>query len=192
MMPRFELQPRSSGRESQGGGEAEVGGEGEAAAKGGPAPAAPAAEVDIEAPFDESCCAICLCAPSLPALPPRPPSARLSLAARPARADAPALAAAGDYTEDKFVCVLPCGHLFHHACIHEWFRAGRTSDGACPHCRSPLITATGEIALNPHAPRELPRPPNHRPEHALGLTAWAGHEIGGPSRDAGASRSRFA
>jgi len=43
------------------------------------------------------------------------------------------------FDEDRYACLLPCTHRFHYACYERWVRSGRTSDGACPVCKFPLV-----------------------------------------------------
>ncbi|CAE7763596.1 rnf149, partial [Symbiodinium microadriaticum] len=42
-----------------------------------------------------------------------------------------------DFEDSHAVALLPCGHVFHEACISEWFLSAR-STGACPICRQHL------------------------------------------------------
>ena len=42
-----------------------------------------------------------------------------------------------EFEESDTVALLPCGHVFHEACITEWFLSARSS-GACPICRQHL------------------------------------------------------
>eukprot|EP00439_Symbiodinium_sp_Y106_P010841 s5920_g1.t1 len=42
-----------------------------------------------------------------------------------------------DFEDSDAVALLPCGHVFHEACISEWFLSAR-STGACPICRQHL------------------------------------------------------
>jgi len=39
----------------------------------------------------------------------------------------------GDYEgTDRMARALPCAHFYHPDCIEEWYRSGRSLDGACP------------------------------------------------------------
>jgi hypothetical protein len=40
--------------------------------------------------------------------------------------------------EERLARLLPCTHSFHPECIEQWFRSGRSLDGACPICKQPM------------------------------------------------------
>jgi hypothetical protein len=55
-----------------------------------------------------------------------------------------------DFQSDEFVRCLPCGHVFHDACVRQWVRKSATAKksqptpttqdhGACPMCRGPIV-----------------------------------------------------
>lgn len=50
----------------------------------------------------------------------------------------------GPYTADNRPAALPCGHIFHYECVHEWLRTrthGVLPTG-CPLCKAPASTAS--------------------------------------------------
>eukprot|EP00892_Ulva_mutabilis_P002953 jgi/Ulvmu1/12659/UM094_0015.1 len=51
--------------------------------------------------------------------------------------DEPCAICLGDYEEDEDAAVLPCGHMFHAPCVHEWFQRSRE----CPLCKDDVAVA---------------------------------------------------
>ena len=70
----------------------------------------------------------------------------------------------GEFEQDESVRELPCEHIFHDACIHDWFMKAKAA--ACPLCRNQLHSGMSndniESGLAPAAlatePPPLPRP----------------------------------
>ncbi|KZV41418.1 hypothetical protein F511_12146 [Dorcoceras hygrometricum] len=47
---------------------------------------------------------------------------------------------------------LPCGHLFHLACLRSWLDQGLSESYSCPTCRKPLFTGSAESGINTTTP----------------------------------------
>ncbi|XP_075492245.1 E3 ubiquitin protein ligase RIN2 [Primulina tabacum] len=47
---------------------------------------------------------------------------------------------------------LPCGHLFHLACLRSWLDQGLSESYSCPTCRKPLFTGRAESGINTRTP----------------------------------------
>ncbi|XP_073119015.1 E3 ubiquitin protein ligase RIN2 [Henckelia pumila] len=47
---------------------------------------------------------------------------------------------------------LPCGHLFHLACLRSWLDQGLSESYSCPTCRKPLFTGRAESGITTRAP----------------------------------------
>eukprot|EP00439_Symbiodinium_sp_Y106_P067642 s998_g11.t1 len=46
-----------------------------------------------------------------------------------------------DFEESNKVAILPCGHIFHEACIKSWSLSLAEAAGSCPACRAQFHTA---------------------------------------------------
>ncbi|CAE7836885.1 Rnf103 [Symbiodinium sp. CCMP2592] len=46
-----------------------------------------------------------------------------------------------DFEEANKVAILPCGHIFHEACIKSWSLSLAEAAGSCPACRAQFHTA---------------------------------------------------
>ncbi|CAE7257210.1 Rnf103 [Symbiodinium sp. CCMP2456] len=46
-----------------------------------------------------------------------------------------------DFEESNQVAILPCGHIFHEACIKSWSLSLAEAAGSCPACRAQFHTA---------------------------------------------------
>eukprot|EP00966_Prymnesium_polylepis_P139654 3226934-Prymnesium_polylepis.1 len=66
-----------------------------------------------------------------------------------------------DYDDADLLIRLPCGHLFHEACVERWLR----QDSSCPHCRYNLLPASRQPSAPPTSRRTAPPPP---PPAAIG------------------------
>ena len=57
-----------------------------------------------------------------------------------------------EYENGEVVTRLPCGHCYHHECIHTWFDAQRHKDRFCPLCKRSPLTPEGALLCEPTAP----------------------------------------
>lgn len=102
------------------------------------------------------------------------------------------------YHDDATSSMLPCGHIFHRKCIHQWLQSGRTTSGDCPLCKEPILQGTLEedveeaFSMNITAPKPAGRAridPTRR-ELDREVDAWAGptggsaHGVSTPSTEA--------
>ena len=59
------------------------------------------------------------------------------------------------YTPDERPAALPCGHVFHHACLQDWLttRTHGAVPSGCPLCKAPATLADLERPRRRYEPR---------------------------------------